>query len=295
MKKLLVFALVIVFAACTTKSNKDEIEQLKETAKFDEQSKVISERFNAIYNTLPSSELAGYLASVDADYNGAFINDPGNASEYLISPERTALALGVYYMDIHYTAAYNKSDQTTLIYDAMALLADSVGMSRVFNQAMLQEFNDQLEDNPEAKKYIEDALAQGSKKLNTSNRPRLSALVMAGFVIERLYILTSIINEARDNSELAGPDLNLMITPLMQAVASQSDNIDQMVESINLIRTADDKAEGFVLMYELQEEYATLEAMKDDIDTTESVDPQVLDDIFTVIIDLRTRIVTPGQ
>ncbi len=295
MKKLLVFALVIVFAACTTKSDKDEIEQIKETAKFDETTKVMGERFNAIYNTIPSSELAAYLESVDAAYNGTFINDPGKASEYLISSEQTALALGVYYMDIHYAAAYKKSDQTTLIYDAMALLADSVGMGRVFNQAMLKEFNEQLEDNPEAKKYIEDALVQGSKNLNTSTRPRLATLIMTGFVIERLYLLTSIINEARDNSELAGPDLNLMITPLMQAVARQSDNIDQMVESINLIRTADDEAEGFVLMYELKQEYAALEAIKDDIDATETVDPQILDNIFTVIVDLRTRIITPGR
>lgn len=296
MKKLSVFALLVaVIFSCQTKSNKEELAEIKQEAEFDETTKVLSERFASMYETIPASELAGYLESVDAEYNGLFINDPGKASEYLISPEQSATALGVYYMDILYAAAYKKSDQTRALYDAMQLLADSIGMGRVLNQAIQEQFHNELEDNPEAKAYVKDALVQASKNLNTSNRPRLSTLIMAGIVIERLHLLGSIIDQATENETLDKQDVALMITPLMKATAGQAENVNKMIEAINLIRNPDDEAEAFALLYELQHEFARLEEKKGDIDRTESVDPALLSGIFEVVRDLRTQIVTPGK
>lgn len=295
MKKLFVFALlVLAIVSCQTKPNKDELAEIKKTDEFDETTKVLSERFASIYETVPNSELGAYLESVDADYNGLFINDPGLASSYLISPEQSAIALGVYYMDITYAGAYKKRDQTSALYDAMVMLADSIGMGRALNQAILEKFHDELEDNPVAKNYVTDALVEGSKNLNTDNRPRLSTLIMAGIVIERLHLLSSIIDQATETEDLDAQDLNLMITPLMQAAAQQRENVNLLVEAVNLVRTPDDEAEGFRLLYELQQAYSRLEEKKNEIDPTESVDPEVLTGIFVVVKDLRSQIVKAG-
>jgi len=286
MKKLSVFALlVLAIVSCQTKPNKEELAEIKKTEEFDETTKVLSERFASIYETVPNSELGAYLESVDADYNGLFINDPGLASSYLISPEQSAIALGVYYMDITYAGAYKKRDQTSALYGAMVMLADSIGMGRALNQAILEKFHDELEDNPVAKNYVTDALVEGSKNLNTDNRPRLSTLIMAGIVIERLHLLSSIIDQATETEDLDAQDLNLMITPLMHNL---------LVEAVNLVRTPDDEAEGFRLLYELQQAYSRLEEKKDEIDPTESVDPEVLTGIFVVVKDLRSQIVKAG-
>jgi len=295
MKKLTVFTLlVLVIVSCQTKPN-EELAEIKQTQEFDETTKVLTERFASMYETIPSSELAAYLESVDADYNGSFINDPGMASEYLISPEQSALALGVYFMDINYTAAYGKRDQTSALYDAMQMLADSIGMARVLNQAILEQFNKELEENQAAKTLVRDALIEGTKHLNTTNRPRLSTLIMAGIVIERLHLISSIIDQSVESENLYKQDLDLMITPLMRAAAQQADNVNKMIEAINLIRTPDDEAEGFALLYELQHEYSRLEEKKGEIDPTLSVDPTVFSGIFAVVKDLRQRIVTPGN
>ena len=296
MKKLIVIALLaLVIASCQTKPNKEELAEIKQTGEFDETTKVLNERFASMYETIPASELAAYLESVDAEYNGAFINDPGKAKEYLISPEQSALALGVYFMDINYTAAYQKRDQTSALYDAMEMLADSIGMARVLNQAILEQFHNELEQNEAASKYVKDALVEGTKHLNTTNRPRLSTLIMAGIVIERLHLISSIIDQSVASENLDKQDLDLMITPLMKAAAQQSDNVNKMIEAINLIRTPDDNAEGFALLYELQHEYSRLEEKKGDIDTTEAVDPALLNGIFEVVRDLRQRVVTAGN
>lgn len=296
MKNLIVVILLsLVIAACQTKPDKEELEEIKQTEQFDEQSKVIAERFASMYETIPSSELAGYLESVDAEYNGAFINDPGQASAYLISHEQAALATGVYYMDMMYVAAYRKRDQVGQLYDALTVLTDSIGVGRVFNQAVLEQFSEELEENPEAKKHVKDALVEASKNLNTNDRIRISTLIMAGIVIERLHLLKSIIDQAVANETLDKQDVDLMISPLMQAVAQQRENVNSLVEAVNLVRTPDDDAEGFTLLYELQHEYDRLQETAKDIDFTQSVDPSVLSGIFEVVADLRQNLVTPGK
>lgn len=296
MKNLIVVILLtLLVAACQTKPNKEELEEIKQTEQFDEQTKVISERFASMYETIPTSELAAYLESVDAEFNGTFINDPGRANEYLISHEQAALAAGVYYMDMMYVAAYKKRDQVGELYDALAVLTDSIGVGRVFNQAVLQQFSEQLEDNPEAKKFVKDALVEASKNLNTNDRIRISTLIMAGIVIERLHLLKSIIDQAVSQESLDKQDLDLMITPLMRAVADQRENVIGLVEAVNLVRTPDDQAEGFTLLYELSHEYDRLEEAAKDMDFTQSVDPAVFSGIFEVVGDLRQNLVTPGR
>lgn len=293
MKNIFVFALMIIgLAAC--KADKEELQQAKDQIAFDETSKVLQERFGDLYATLPVSELGAVLEAMDADYDEAFINDPGRAGEYLSIPAQAAANLGIYYMDIHYAAAYKKRDLVASLYNAMQILADSLGTGRSLNQAILDKFSENLEQNMEAKKIIEDALIEASKNLNTNNRPRISTIIMAGIVVERLYLMASIIDQSKEKEGLTDDQVNLMISPLVKSLALQKDNVDRMIEAINLVRQPEDKAEIMPLFYELQNEYAKIAELKDEIDRTEVVEPSILGTLYDVIIDIREKVVQPG-
>ncbi len=293
-KNIFIYALLIIgFAACK-EANKEELQQAKDQIAFDETSKALEERFGDLYATLPVSELGAVLEAMDADYDEAFINDPGRAGEYLSIPAQSAANLGIYYMDIHYAAAYQKSDQVAALYNAMQILADTLGTGRALNQAILDNFNENLEQNPEAKKIIEEAMVEASKNLNTNNRPRIATIVMAGIVVERLYLMASIIDQSKEKEGLTDEQVNLMISPMVKALALQKENVDRMVEAINLVRQTEDKAEIMPLFYELQNEYAKITELKDEIDRTEVVNPSVLGTLYDVIIDIREKVVQPG-
>ncbi len=293
-KNIFIYALLIIGLAACKEANKEELQQAKDQIAFDETSKALEERFGDLYATLPVSELGAVQEAMDADYDEAFINDPGRAGEYLSIPAQSAANLGIYYMDIHYAAAYQKSDQVAALYNAMQILADTLGTGRALNQAILENFNENLEQNPEAKKIIEDAMVEASKNLNTNNRPRMATIVMAGIVVERLYLMASIIDQSKEKEGLTDEQVNLMISPMVKALALQKENVDRIVEAINLVRQPEDKAEIMPLFYELQNEYAKITELKDEIDRTEVVNPSVLGTLYDVIIDIREKVVQPG-
>jgi hypothetical protein len=294
MKKLFFFALLILGAAACKQANKEELQQAKEQIAYDETSKALDERFGDIFETVPISELGPMLEAMDALYDESFINDPGKAGEYIDIPSQAAANLGVYYMDIHYAAAYDKQDKVAAIYNAMQILADTLGVGRTLNQAILEDFSENLEQNPEAKKIIENALIEAGKNLNTSNRPRIATIIMAGLVVERLYLMASIIDQSKEKEGLTDDQANLMITPMVKALALQKNNVDRIVEALNLVRQPEDEGEIFPLFYELQNEYAKLDEVKNEIDRTEVVDPSVLGTLYDVIADIREKAVTPG-
>jgi len=293
-RNLFVVALILAGVFACKQANKEELQQLKDEETFDETSAALQERFGGLYEMLPISEMGSYLESINAEYNGEFANDPAKAAEYRSTPEEAAVNLGIYYMDLHYVAAYQKTDLVAAYYNAMQSLAEEIGIGRALNQVILEDFQENLLDNPEAKKIVENALVEASKNLNTDNRPRISTLVMAGLMIERLHLMASIILQSQENEDLAPEEINLMITPLMKGLFQQKDNIDKMAEAINLVRTADDSAEAFPLIYELQGEYNKLAGMKDEIDLTEVVDPALLGTLIDIIEDIRELAVQPG-
>ena len=293
MNRLTLLVLIaLVVAACKVKPDKDEIQTAQDEARFDETSAALEERFGDLYETLPVSELAGFLQSVNAEYNPSFVNDPSNAESYLATPEYAALNLGLYYTDLHYVAAFGQTDQAMAIYDAMSTLADSIGTGRALNQALLADFDGEM--SPETKQMLEKALTDASSNLNTSNRPQLSTLVLVGIVVERLHLIHQTVDQVRADEELSEDLVGLMVTPLLKAAMEQKPHIDRLVEAVNLIR-GEEIGEGLQLIYELQNVYTEYAEIGEEMDRTEVVDAGALDSLFEVVTDIRNAITTAGD
>ena len=82
---------------------------------------------------------------------------------------------------------------------------------------------------------------------------------------------------------------NVVEQSLEQALFVSGDEVDELSNSVLDLIEAEKFDEAESVCRQLRDRYP------DQIDGIETVDPQVLDDIFTTIIDLRTRIITAGR
>ena len=278
-----------VFTYCK-KANKEEIQQVKDQETFDETSGAIAEQFGDMAAKVSVSELGAQLQSMGAEYNGSFINDPTNAESYTSNEIKAAANLGVYYTDLNYVMAYDQRDLAVSLFSSAQALSEELGVGRFFDQAIMNRFEESMTE--EGKALVQNSLEEASKNLRTENRPRISGLVLAGVLIERMHLIGSIIDQTRDQEGLSDEERSLLVTPAMKMAVSQKDNFKSVVEYLVTVRNADDPNPIFWQnLNSINNEFAELEAIKEQLDRTEAVDPSVLNDLFASVDEARAEIV----
>ena len=281
--------ILIGFTYCR-KADKEEIQQVKDQEKFDETSAAVAERFEGMASTISIAELSGQLQSMGAEFNSEFINDPANVGSYTTDDIKTAANLGIYYVDINYAAAYDKRDLAVSLFNSAQSLANELGVGRFFDQAILTKFEESM--TAEGKAVVENSLQEASKNLNTENQPRISGIILAGVLVERMHLLGSIIDQARDQEGLSDEDRSLLVMPAMRAAVQQKDNFKNVVEYLKTVRNADDPNPIFWRnLNSINNEFATLEEVKAQLDRTEAVDPSVLNGLFAAVNETRADVV----
>ena len=288
---IIVIAVLALIANCKPKDTQEEIQQAKDVEQFDETTAAIAEEFKGMVSTVGIAELGGQLEAAGAEFNESFVNDPANVDSYIGNEVLTAANVGIYYVDMNYLAANGKRDMAVASYSAAQKLANEIGVGRFFDQAVLERFQENMTE--EGKAALISSMEDASRNLNTQNRPRVTAMMLGGVLIERLHILGAIIDEAEENEDLTQEQLSLLVTPIMKAIIAQKDNITQVIEYLNLVRT-DEDPKFFTYLYTIDNEFKELENLKEQLDRTEPVSPGVLDNLYIDVNEIRTQIVNPS-
>ncbi len=215
MKKLLyVFLLslaTVTFTSCGGggKSPEEKEEEKKELSTF------VEREFD--YPIPTSYEVTNRLQKANANFVFNITNPPENVDKY-ISEWQKAMNLGIYGADLSYASTYNKQDETTQFLNASRQLIDDLNITSAFNEGMLQRLEENIDNKDELILIITESIYNTYNHLNANGEELNSLLVIAGSVVEGLYLTGQLIVSSEYNEDL------------MSVLAEQKSQVKKLVE-----------------------------------------------------------------
>ncbi len=217
MKKLLYF-FSLVFAAvlltqCSGNATKETPEEKEETKK--ELSTFVEREFE--YPIPTSYEVTNMLQKANANFVFNITNSPANVDNYVATWQK-AMNLGVYGADLSYASTYKRQEETTQFLNASRQLVEDLNITTAFNADMVEKVEENLDNSDELILIITGAIYDTYNHLNTNGEELNSLLVIAGSVVEGLYITGQLIVASDYNEQL------------MEVLAAQKEQVTKLVE-----------------------------------------------------------------
>lgn len=232
-------AAVMLSASCSNTA--DTAEDANDTVKVEQ----TTSKAQKILFALPSPmEMAILLKSGGANYDKDLLNPVDNTSKYSTNNKK-ALNLGVYGMDLAYTAIFNQTQETVFYMAATKKMADGLGITAAFTDNMAERMEANQNNNDSILSIISDAYYETDAFLKENDRAGASALMVAGGWIEGLYLATKVYEKAPKNDKLRQriADEKVTLDNLVSLLESypSDDFIKPVLDDMRKLKTSYDK------------------------------------------------------
>lgn len=207
---VLFIALALILSFCSGKKGSEQAEEKKR-----ELEAFVEREFE--YPIPTSFEVSKMLQDANASYVADITNNPGNVDQYVAEWQK-AINLGVFGADLSYSSTFDKQQQTVAFLEASKELIDDLNISTAFNQSLVSRIEDNLENKDSLILIVTESFHDTYNYLNQSGEEKTSLLVVAGSVIEGLYITTKLIESSDYNVEL------------MRVLGNQKDQVNRLTE-----------------------------------------------------------------
>ncbi len=267
--KNIIILFIISFTFSCGSSKKDDIEVTD-----DEKVEIAldSQKISAqnVFNSLPArNEIVALTEKAQAQYNAEALNNPENIKNYTLESSM-ALNLGVYGADLYVTGVYEQTQESFLFLAAVNVLAKNLGVSNVFDEAMV----DRMEANKENRDSTMSIITQSFKKIDnflvSNGRPGTSSLVVAGSWIESIYLSC---HTAKDTKSEA----------IVKEIFSQKESLKYLIDLLRNSKISDDAK---YIVTDLINLKAIFDSKTDSVYNIESIG-----NIEKKISELRTKVV----
>ncbi len=200
--KSLILPIFIVGTAISLSSCSSEVEDQDITT---DDSTVVSDEGQSarnVFYSIPSPiELATLVKKAGAVYDPNLLNDPQNISKYTTSGKQ-ALNLGVYGTDLSMTTIFDRTQESIFYLKSARRLADALGITGAFSDETIGAMESNQGNHDSLLSIITDSYFATDEYLKESQRPGVSALIMAGGWIEGLYLGTQLAKSTKNNEEI---------------------------------------------------------------------------------------------
>lgn len=206
---LIVLSFVLTYCSSGNKGSEQAEQKKQELEEF------VERQFE--YPIPTSFEVTKMLQDANASYVADVTNDPDNAGNY-VSEWQKALNLGVYGADLSYASTFDEQQETVDFLKASKKLINDLNITTTYNQALADRMEKNLENKDSLILIITESFYNTYNYLNQSGEEKTSLLVVAGSVIEGLYITTRLIESSNYNEEL------------MRVLANQKDQVAKLTQ-----------------------------------------------------------------
>lgn len=266
LKPLLLLAVIPFVVSCDSGDKKASSaeEAAKETAV-----EKVEKEFN--YPIPTSFEVTRMLQEAEAGYVLGITNDPETADEYVTAYSQ-AVNLGVYGADLSYASTYNRQQETMDFLNACRKLIQSLNISSGFNMEMARRVENNLQNKDSLINIITESFYETYTFLNRSAQERTSLLVVAGSVVEGLYISSNLVISSGYDQKL------------MDVVAAQKSHISKLVELLDQFEADENVQKVLPKLKTINEAYAGV---------GEQITKEQFEELRKSIESIREEIVTP--
>lgn len=144
-------------------------------------------------NTHTVLEISSMLALSGADFMPSIMNDVQSVKTYGDNKYIAAANMGVYFTDVLYQAAYEKSEGAMYSYNAAKGIANFIGLGTVYDEIALNIIEDGITKEDSILHKLNGALTQSKNNLTETEQAYIFNAIVLGGNIQRLYILNEII------------------------------------------------------------------------------------------------------
>lgn len=167
---------------------------------------------------IPTSfEVTQLLNKAKTSFNASIVNDPAKVDQYETTWQK-ATNLGVYGADLSYAATFDMTQETMNFLDVSKKLIQNLNITTAFNKNMVERIEGNLENIDSMIFIVTESFYDTYDYLNKNGEEKTSILVIAGSVIEGLFITCELVKMSENKKEL------------MDVLAEQKAQVNKLVE-----------------------------------------------------------------
>lgn len=185
----------LLFTGCG--GNNDADSDDAETEKVDSTKTNIFKVDNTLFSVPSPIQTSLLIKKSGANYNKSMLNPVKNKSSYSTTNKK-ALNLGVYGADLGYVTIYEQTQDAIGYLQAVQSLANEIGVSGAFDQALMKRFETNLGNRDSLLSLVSVAYRSSDAYLKNNDRKDVGALILAGGWVESLYFSVNIAKESKN-------------------------------------------------------------------------------------------------
>ena len=140
------------------------------------------------------------LKNSGASYSSELLNPTANVANYETKSKK-ALNLGVFGANLGYATIYDQTQDAISYMAVTKRLSSELGISNLFDEAMIERFEINLGDQDSLLALVSDAFKKADGFLKENKQNDLSVLILAGGWVETLHFATNLAGTT-DNDEI---------------------------------------------------------------------------------------------
>ena len=268
----------LLLTSCQQKAGQQKTTQTDEVDEFEEKIRNINPGLEDPTVVLATLEMAG------AEYIEGLVVPMENVEYYAQDEALAALALGVYTVDIAYLVSYGKNDEalvkyerarkaatiiTTTIYVALPKMSP-VSIRRATNTTVAAMINMNMNvrtkrrffggwfaragaDPDSLKKDLTMTARNIDREMSQGERARHSVLFVTGEFVEKMHILTQVID--RYPKDFPEEVRSQLLRHMIMGIVEQEELLNDLIDLLNQIREVDEGEEFMAEMNALKQIY----------------------------------------
>ncbi len=259
---------------------------------------VSEDEIDEIIQSLPSpAEMSAMIKSFGSPFSKSYLSSPEQADDYDTNFKK-ALSLGILSADLGYLNVYEKTNESVNYLGTIRKISDDLNVGQFFDFHTLKRLATNSEDLDSLMFLSQRSFRQMDNYLRKNNRSNLSALVVTGVWVESLYLLTQIVKEDLQATELVDrigeqKVILTMLNKVLQQYKAQDKNFTELAKNFQKLS---DAYEG-VSIETLQGEVKTV--VIDGIEVTTTGDKSIveisgeqLQTIITIVENIRNKLIS---
>ena len=242
---ILTFALLVMIA-CGPKQEAETEETTNDAA--------VSEAFEQARDKFFTSirqpdETAASLMSIGADYNGELLYDPSKWSTYTSSNEKSAALLGIYLSDLNYSIAYQQSDKTEALFEAIHALSLQIGVEKSILEYLMTRYKNNIAQNDSVQATMDEMYANAIQSTRGTDREILTGIAIGTHQVEDLHLMMGIIESYP--KDMLPEDVRIQVLiPLFKTVLEEKSKLESVQAFLKTVIPAEDANNFYLTSFE---------------------------------------------
>ncbi|HNW49542.1 MAG TPA: hypothetical protein PKH79_00585 [Prolixibacteraceae bacterium] len=146
-------------------------------------------------------DITNMLIQIDASYVIGITNNPLNVEKYF-SDQSKAYNLGIYTADLAYATTYNEKAEVQNYFNASEKLITDLSLASALSSDLPEQIEENIDNKEKLVEIITKVTQDAYSYLNNQGRAELAYLILAGSVIEGLYLTCHLSESTYQNPEI---------------------------------------------------------------------------------------------